>query len=471
MNKTLQTARYIVLDFISALAAWSLFFVYRKSIDFANVSDLIKNAYNDTNYYLGIAVIPVFWIFTYFLSGYYRKIYRKSRLKELFQTLSISLLGATILFFLVMLDDRINGYQNYYRYFLVYFSLHFIFTYILRLILTSWTANLIHKRKIGFNTIIVGNNGNAIKIYNEINRQKITSGNIFVGYVVVFDDAVDKLSGIIPRLGTGGNIRSIINENKIEEVIIAIEPSEHKTIAALLAEIENEDVDIKIIADERDILSRQVKTNSIFHTPLIDVPSELMPIWQRFFKRVIDVIGSVIIIMITSPLLIFTAIMVKLSSKGPVIYSQERVGLHGKPFVMHKFRSMYQDAEAKGPALSSDNDPRITPWGKVMRKYRLDELPQFYNVLLGNMSLVGPRPERQFFINQIVERAPYYKILHKVKPGITSWGQVKYGYAENIDEMIERMYFDLLYIDNISILTDLKILIYTVLIVIQGRGK
>lgn len=471
MNKTLQTIRYIILDFISALAAWSLFFVYRKSIDYSQVSDLIKDVYHDTNFYLGIAIIPLFWIFMYFLSGYYRKIYRKSRLKELFQTFSISLLGATILFFLVMLDDRINGYQNYYRYYLVYFSLHFALTYIFRLILTSRTASLIHNRKIGFNTLIVGNNGNAIRIYNEINGQKITPGNIFLGYVVVFDDAVDKLDGILKKLGTGKELRKIINENKIEEVIIAIEPSEHKTIAALLAEIENEDVDVKIIADVRDILSRQVKMNSIFHTPLIDVPSELMPIWQRFMKRVIDVTVSAIVILITSPLLIFTATMVKLSSKGRIIYSQERIGLHGKPFVMHKFRSMFQDAEAKGPALSSDNDPRITPWGKIMRKYRLDELPQFYNVLLGNMSLVGPRPERQFFIDQIVERAPYYKILHKVKPGITSWGQVKYGYAENIDEMIERMYFDLLYIDNISILTDLKILIYTVLIVVQGRGK
>lgn len=471
MNRTLQTIRYIMLDFIAALAAWSLFFLYRKSFDYSDFSALLNDSVHDINYFIGIAIIPLFWLFMYFLSGYYRKIYRKSRLKELFQTLSISLLGATILFFLVMLDDRINGYQNYYRLYIVYFSLHFSITYVFRLILTSRTANLIHNRKIGFNTLIVGNNGNAFRIFTEISNQKIAPGNLFIGYVIVFENVSDRLNSILPCLGKSSELRQIIKENKVEEVIIAIEPSEHRTIAALLAEIENEEVDVKIIADVRDILSRQVKMNSIFHTPLIDVPSELLPIWQRVLKRIIDIFASIIIIILTSPLLLFTAIMVRFSSKGPIIYSQERVGLHGKPFVMHKFRSMFQDAEAKGPALSSDNDPRITPWGKIMRKYRLDELPQFYNVLRGNMSLVGPRPERRFFIDQIVERAPYYRILHKVKPGITSWGQVKYGYAENVDEMIERMYFDLLYIDNISILTDLKILIYTVLIVFQGRGK
>ena len=160
-----------------------------------------------------------------------------------------------------------------------------------------------------------------------------------------------------------------------------------------------------------------------------------------------------------------------MSSKGPIFYSHERIGLHGKPFQIHKFRSMYVDAEKNGPALSSKEDPRITPFGKHMRKTRMDELPQFWNVLIGEMSLVGPRPERQHFIDKIVVKAPHYRHLHKVKPGITSWGQVKYGYAENVDEMIERLKYDLLYIENMSMYVDFKILIYTVLIVVQGRGK
>ena len=473
MNKRLQVIKYLIADYLSAAIAWGLFFIYRKIKIEADIFGKVSENLFDIKFYQGILIIPLAWLLFYYLIGTYRNVYRKSRLQEFYQTLITSVIGVIIIFFISLLDDTIPTYRSYYELIGILLALHFIFTVLFRFSITTITNVKIHSRKIGFSTIIIGSNENALKLFKEINSLKKSNGNLFVGFVHVDDKNgfSEELRKDLNHLGELKDIKEIIEKNSVEEIIIAIESFEHKYMEHLITLLDDSDVVIKIIPDMYDILSGSVKMSSIFDAPLIEIKRELMPAWQSSTKRFIDVTFSLIFLISFSWLYLLLFVLVKMSGKGPGFYVHERIGLRGKPFQIIKFRSMVTDAEKNGPALSSENDPRITRIGKFLRKTRMDELPQFYNVLIGEMSIVGPRPERKFFIDKIVVKAPHYKMLQKIRPGITSWGQVKYGYAENVDQMVERLKYDLLYLENMSLIVDFKILIYTVLIVLQGRGK
>lgn len=455
---------FIASDWIIAALTWALFYYYRKTMIEGEVF------HPNTTFYAGIGIIATLWVVFYTIQGTYIDIRRLYRLKVLSHTVFATVFGSIVLFFALLIDDEVTSYKHYYQSLLTLFLIHFCLTVFVRLILTSIQVKRIHTKKEGFRTLLIGGSEKAVGIYREIEALQKSGGNQFVGFVNL--NGIDKLlENEIPYLGHIDNLEQVIQNNHIEEVIIALETTEHERLRTIISRINHNDIVIKVLPDMYDILSGSVKLNNIFGALLMEVNAEVMPPWQRFVKRIMDVVLSLIAILILIPVFLFLAIAVKLSSPGPILFFQDRIGINGKVFRIIKFRTMFIDAEKAGPQLSSSHDPRITPIGRFMRKLRLDEFPQFFNVIKGDMSLVGPRPERQFYIDQIAAKEPQFLELTKVRPGITSWGQVKYGYAENVDQMIQRMKYDLLYLHNRSIALDLKIMLYTVLIIVKAKGK
>lgn len=470
MHKNLQILRYLVFDIIAAIISWTLFYSYRKIY-----IEPLKFGYKipvefDSKFYLALIFIPAFWITIYYITGQYSNIYRKSRLLELGKTIMTSIIGVTIIFFLLLLNDWISDYKKYYDLFFTLLGLHFGFTYLFRLILTTRTIHRIHKRIIGFNTIVIGANEKAVRLVEDMMAQTRPAGNKIIGFLTVEESDSYPLEKYAPHLGSYKNLQKVINDYEVEEIIIAIESSEHNLLSQILTVLENRTHIVWGIPDLFDILSNQTKSSIIFGSPLLKISNGLMPVWQENVKRLLDVAIAILSLIIFFPIFIALAISIKLSSKGPIFYKQERIGKFGKPFKIYKLRTMQKDAETNGPLLSSSDDSRITQIGQFMRKTHLDEIPQFLNVILGEMSLVGPRPERKYYIDQIAKKAPYVTHLQKVRPGITSWGQVKYGYASNIDQMVERLQYDMVYLKNISLYVDFKILIYTIMECVKGKG-
>ena len=465
INRRILSIKYMISDLTSAILSWVCFYYFRKTV--IESSEFVM----DNNFYLGLALIPLFWLLFYAATGNYKNVYKKHRIKEIGQTILTSVIGNLLLFFLLILDDEINTYQDYYNLLGFLILAHTSLTLTPRFFLTSSTVKRIHRREIGFNTLIIGGNEKALKIYREIEAIKNSPGYLFKGFLST--NGIDRSLSDAPieHYGNYKLLKQTITNQEIEEVIIAVESSEHENINKIINDLSDLNVRIKIIPDMYNILMGSVKMTAIFGALLIEVNPEIMPAWQKTTKRFMDVFISIIALIILLPVFLILAIMVWYSSKGPILYKQERIGRLRKEFFIYKFRSMFQNAEKDGPQLSSSTDPRITNIGRIMRKTRLDEIPQFINVLKGEMSIVGPRPERQYFIDKIKARAPHYKHLEKVKPGITSWGQVKYGYAENVDEMISRLKYDVLYVENMSISLDIKIMFYTLIIISKGSGK
>jgi len=463
MKDRFWIAFLVCIDLLTASSSWGLFFYIRQ------VHIEAKPFHADQNFWLGVLILPFFWLLFYLFQGTYHEIRRLFRLKVLNLSLAASFFGTIVLFFTLLLDDQVRSYQNFYQLTIWLFMIHFGLTSFGRVLFTTLLIRYIKAAGHGFKTLIIGGNERAIDIYQELLAAP-NMINHFVGFIQV-NGRDNLLSPQLSHLGKLPDLEGVLEAHKVEEVIIAIESSDHDRLQSIIARIDNGKIRIRILPDMYSILAGSVDMTNIYGALLIEINPDVMPYWQRAVKRLMDILFSFFALICLIPFFIFSAIAVKLSSSGPIFFLQDRVGRDGKCFKIIKFRTMYTDAEKAGPQLSSEGDPRITPIGRFMRKTRLDEFPQFLNVLLGQMSLVGPRPERQFYIDQIVEIEPQYMHLTRVRPGITSWGQVKYGYAENVEQMLQRMKFDLIYMKNRSLALDLKIMFYTVIIVFKAQGK
>jgi exopolysaccharide biosynthesis polyprenyl glycosylphosphotransferase len=466
----LRQVLFALGDGVASMVVWASFFVFRKIVIEPEAMGFQIPVEFDHNFYLGLALSPPFWIGIHALSGFYKEIDRRSRLHVFLQTLGSVSVGVIIMFFLVFLDDMVAQYSQYYQSLFMFFGAMLVCTLIPRMLLTTYFQHLVNKGILRINTLLVGGDDKAVGAYLGLSDTLHISAHRFIGFVAENESAC-AMDAHLTRLGHINQARRILLLHDIEEVILAEESTAHFKLQHLITLFSEKGVRIKMIPDLFNIVSGTVKFSSLFDTPLMEVQALRMPVWQQVFKRFADMLLSALALIVLAPVFLIVALAIRTDSRGPIFYSHERIGRYGKPFQILKFRSMIQNAEAKGPALSSDKDSRVTKVGQILRKYRIDEFPQFINVLKGDMSLVGPRPERQFFISQIEEKAPHYRLLHRVKPGITSWGQVKYGYASNVDEMLERLRYDLLYIENMSLLLDAKILFYTLRTVLRAEGK
>ena len=461
MKKSKQAGKYILSDFISASVAWLLFNILRYEV-FAidEGADSLLDYLQYPGVLGGQVVIPLFWLVLYYFSGYYNKPFGKSRLTELFSTFITVLIGTVFVFFALLLDDIPRSIDIYYKLFFGMFGLQFFITYIPRLLITQSGMRKIKNREWAMKVLIIGAGGKAVRIAHDLYRL----GYDICGFVSE-DERTPVKADRNQVLGTVEDIPVLMEKENVDEIVLAVESKNNKALLGILYSLYRYKRPIKVLADRFNMLSK-IQLRTIRGIPLVDVTDNNFSPAEQNIKLFLDKVCSVVALLLLSPLFAYIAWRVKKDSPGPVFFRQERIGYLGQPFWMYKFRTMYVNAEENGPSLSSEDDLRVTPFGRIMRKYRLDELPQFWNVLKGDMSLVGPRPERKYFIDEIVKTAPYYYLLHNVRPGITSLGMVKYGYAASVDKMVERMEYDILYYENMSLTLDLTILIYTVKTVI-----
>jgi len=418
----------------------------------------------------GLVAFPLMMTAIYYLSGEYYNVMMRSRLDELTNTVISNAIGSIIIYFTILIDDIVDDKASIYE---MLGTLWLTLTLSVgseRMYLSYKLIQRVRCKRLGYNTLIVGVTQASINMVNKLNGSPRTSGFNIIGYVNPTDDPPTSTELKLP-VYEQRDIEKVIKEHNVVRLIVMPHRDGIHATMDLINRLFPLGQSILISPMLMHVISGKSSFGNVSGEPLIDVSRPDISPSTASCKRAADIMVSSLALMVLSPLLLSIAIAIKLKSPGgSILYRQERVGFRKRHFNIIKFRTMRPDAEENGPALSSTDDPRITPIGRFLRKYRLDELPQFWNVIKGEMSIVGPRPERDYYIRQIAAQIPYYSLIHNVRPGITSWGMVKYGYATTVDQMVERLQYDLVYIENISFGVDMKIILYTVRTVFTGKG-
>lgn len=465
-----QIGKYVLCDYLSSNIAWFVFNIVRFYIPTVASGYVVLHEFLlSPKVLLGQLLAPLAMLGIYFLSGYYNQAFFKSRVHELMLTIGSVAVNTLMLFFAALINDVAPIRAGNYKLLLMLFAIQFVCVYACRLVITTDATRKIHTRQWQFNTLVIGCGKQALRLMRDLNSRTKSLGYRIVGYV---DIGEGTRSGLLDApIYSMEHIDRLCEELDVKEIIISIDDTNHTHLNKVVNDLFPLNRPIKIQSNVFHLLLGRVRLSNIYGTLFVDVCSCAISECGKNLKRLSDIVLSAVALLLVAPLVAILAVLIKRDSKGPIFYKQERIGFHHRPFCLYKLRTMYVDAESDGrPRLSAPDDSRITRVGKVLRKYRFDELPQFWNVLKGDMSIVGPRPEREYFIRLIMEKAPYYALMYQIRPGITSWGMVKYGYARNVDEMIERLQYDVIYLENMSLLVDLKIIIYTVRTVLLGRG-
>ncbi len=461
MNERLRS---LAIDFVTVNFAWAIYYVTRVR------AGIFPNAI-EPDFLVPMLSVWIYWTVVLFLFGLYRPWYGKSRFDELAAVFRATLFGVLLLFFIIFIDDKGVGGPVYTRLLiLVYWLLMLGLVGGGRLLLHTLFRRLLIAG-IGLrNTLIVGWQDKARALVDSL-LQYPALGHRIVGFVPVGTDLPAESYRGIPVVGTVERLSEVIGTMEVRDVIIALDSTDHDRLLSVIAACDGKAVSMKIIPDLYDIISGQARTNQIYGFPLIEISPQLMQPWERLVKRTMDITLSFLILALGFPLWLMVIIAIRLDSKGPAFYTQERVGRDEKPFKVIKFRSMYQEAEkSSGPVWANKQDPRVTRVGRILRRLKIDEVPQFINVLDGDMSLIGPRPERPFFVEQLSKEIPLYKRRLKVRPGITGWAQVKHKYDENVEDVRKKVEYDLYYIENMSLRMDFKIFLNTIAVVLLGKG-